>query len=193
MRPAHCRSRPRQQEKADESRSGIPTSPRTADGLRVGRDGGGREAELVAVRELLNGIDARFAELQDQLRDHDVTPLPLDQARPRIDSRTFTIEYNGSSCRLGNGLLWEFFRRLMRSPGIYVPQEALVAEVWQGRWVTDNAVRSVAARLRSRLRTAGMPDLAFAIDGAEPRHYQIQPIWQHRGKNKTQKRRRCSA
>jgi hypothetical protein len=85
----------------------------------------------------------------------------------------FTANFKGKACFLGNTLPFRFLALLAERPNAYVTYEDLLFEVWQSRR-SDSAVRSVAKTLRNKLREAGMPDLADAIDGTVPGHYALK-------------------
>jgi hypothetical protein len=90
-----------------------------------------------------------------------------------IDPGLLSVSFRGKVCFLGNTLPFKFLCRLAQRPNTYVTYEALLSEVWEGVR-SDEAVRSVAKTLRNRLRRAGLPDLAEAIDGTVPGHYALK-------------------
>lgn len=100
-------------------------------------------------------------------------PTKLSQAVPIADPTRFSIIYRGKACYLGYTLPFRLFARLVRRPNVYFKNEALLADVW-GDDRSPEAIRSVVKILRSRLRRAGMKDLADAIDGSEPGHYALK-------------------
>jgi len=61
---------------------------------------------------------------------------------------------------------------LARRPGHYQQVTDLLEEVW-GAPRSRTAVRTVISNLRSRLRRAGMGDLASRIDGHCQGHYRL--------------------
>jgi DNA-binding response OmpR family regulator len=112
-------------------------------------------------------------------------PLTYIQARPTsragpvgqydfmIDPGFLSVRHKGRVCFLGNTLPFKFLCRLAQRPNAYVSYEDLLTEVWAGVR-SDDAVRSVAKTLRSRLRQAGLGDLADAIDGTVSGHYALK-------------------
>ena len=87
-----------------------------------------------------------------------------------IDESRFTVHWNGATGELGATVLFRLFRRLARSAGRFLSIEDLVEDVWGGDHRSGSAVRSAVWNLRSRLRDAGMADLAGAIR-AQRQHY----------------------
>jgi DNA-binding response OmpR family regulator len=90
-----------------------------------------------------------------------------------VDPGLLSVTFRGKVCFLGNTLPFRFLYHLAQRPNRYVDYEELLAEVWQGT-VSDSAVRSVVKTLRRRLRRAGLPDLAEAIDGTARGHYALK-------------------
>ncbi len=104
------------------------------------------------------------------------TSLPAAEpgkAPPLIDRASFSVNFRGKTCFLGNHLPFQFLARLAERPNAYVSYEDLLADVW-GRTVSDSSVRSVAKELRQRLRRGGLADLADAVDGSEAGHYALK-------------------
>ena len=99
--------------------------------------------------------------------------LKADDDDPVVDEGLLVVRFHGQSCFLGNTLPFRFLVRLARHPNIYLSYEDLLDEVWEGVR-SDEAVRSVVKRLRSKLRQNGMADLANAIDGSEPGRYALK-------------------
>lgn len=87
-----------------------------------------------------------------------------------IDESRFTVHCNGATCDLGATVLFRLFRRLVDSAGRFLSIEDLVEDVWGGDHRTGSAVRSAVWKLRSRLREAGMADLAGAIWAQRQHH-----------------------
>jgi Transcriptional regulatory protein, C terminal len=94
------------------------------------------------------------------------------QSRPIIDRTMLSVVYRGKSCFLGNTLPLKLFERLVHRPNQYLSYDFLMNEIWHGTR-TNDAVRSVVKTLRQKLRRAGMPDLAAAIDGRSAGHYRL--------------------
>jgi hypothetical protein len=82
------------------------------------------------------------------------------------------MHWNGATCDLGAPVLFRLFRRLVRSAGRFLPIEDLVEDVWGGDHRTGSAVRSAVWNLRTKLREAGMGELAGAIR-TQREHYGI--------------------
>jgi len=77
---------------------------------------------------------------------------------------------DGRTCYLGFTLPFQLFEALACRPNRYLPVEDLLDEVWcQCR--SNAAVRSVVRDLKDRLRQAGMPEVAAAIDGSNRGRY----------------------
>jgi len=89
---------------------------------------------------------------------------------PVADRATMTVEWQGRSCPLGNTLMFWFFERLVRSPNQYVSHVDLLDTVWDGQR-EGSTIRGVAKRLRDWLDSAGMADIANAIDGSVAGYY----------------------
>lgn len=87
-----------------------------------------------------------------------------------IDDDRFLIRWNGRECRLGQTVVFRLFRRLATSHDRYVAHEDLLEEVWGTTSRTTGTVRTAVWDLRRKLKTAGMKDLADAIDG-DAGHY----------------------
>ncbi len=90
--------------------------------------------------------------------------------RPRADATTFSVEWRGRTCFLGNTLLFWLFERLARSPNRYVAHVDLLDDVWRSER-ESSTIRGVAKRLRDRLVAADMEELAAAIDGSVSGYY----------------------
>lgn len=101
------------------------------------------------------------------------TRASTEQSGFRIERGMLSVHFKGRTCFLGNTLPFKFLCRLAVHPNNYVSYEELLSEVWEG--VRSNAaVRSVAKTLRSRLRQAGLAELAAAVDGTVPGHYVLK-------------------
>jgi DNA-binding response OmpR family regulator len=88
--------------------------------------------------------------------------LSMLSLRPLIDHSTFSVEWNGRRCRLGNYLSLKLLDRLCRRPGQFVSHEELLHEVWKARRCPVT-IRSAIRELRRRLRAGKMAKLAAAI------------------------------
>ncbi len=82
-----------------------------------------------------------------------------------IDTAAKTITFRGSTCSLGNTLVFRMIERLARRPNQFVSFDRLIRDVWDGQLKSDEAIRSVVKELRDRLRKNGMRRLASAIRG----------------------------
>jgi hypothetical protein len=89
---------------------------------------------------------------------------------PICDRSTFSVNWGGKACRLGNTLPFRLIERLARRPNQFFPYAQLLEEIWEGPRSRE-AVRSVVKVLRCKLREAKMADLAAAIDGSSSHHY----------------------
>ena len=94
-----------------------------------------------------------------------------------VDQGHLSVAYHGKTCFLGSSLPFRFLAYLAGRPNIYVTYTDLLEEVWLGCKRSDAAVRSTAKVLRSKLRRAGLGDLAEAIDGSEPGHFALKLPW----------------
>src|SRR5262249_53464813 len=82
-----------------------------------------------------------------------------------IDAALLSVVFRGKTCFLGNTLPFRFLSHLARRPNRYVSYDELKTSVWDGTRVSADAIRSVVKELRHKLRSAGLSDLASAIDG----------------------------
>ena len=89
---------------------------------------------------------------------------------PVADPNTLAVHWNGRTCFLGKTLAFKLFERLARRPNHFFSHAVLLDDVWQCQ-VTKEAMRSVIKTLKQKLRTAGMEDLAMAIDGSRRECY----------------------
>jgi DNA-binding response OmpR family regulator len=94
-----------------------------------------------------------------------VTPSIADRA-------TFLAHWEGKTCYLGNTIFFKLLERLARRPNHLVSCEILLQDVWERRR-SPEAVRSAVKVLRQKLTSAGMGDLAAAIDGSTAHHYRL--------------------
>lgn len=122
-------------------------------------------AAAVAQIEETMSVLLRALELDDDAVGRDAA-----EHRPTANTTTFTVEWHGRSCFLGNTLLFWMFERLVQSTNRYVAHVDLLDDVWKGNR-EDSTIRGVAKRLRDRLVAADMADLATAIDGSVPGYY----------------------
>lgn len=94
---------------------------------------------------------------------------------PGANRGTFSVEWKGQQCFLGNTLPFLLFEQLAAKPNRYIPVTELIEVVWGGRREAST-IRGVVKRLRDRLREAGMDQLADAIDGAATEHYRLTAV-----------------
>jgi len=92
---------------------------------------------------------------------------------PIADRATFSARWEGKTCPLGNTISFRLLERLSRRPNQLVPCQVLLREVWEG-CRSREAVRSAVKVLRQKLASAGMEDLAAAIDGSTAHHYSLR-------------------
>ena len=87
-----------------------------------------------------------------------------------INRETLMVRWNGCSCYLGFTMAFRLLERLARRPNFYVTHDQLLQDIWGGPR-SKSAIRSAINDLRSRLASAGMGDLANAIDGTNVGRY----------------------
>jgi DNA-binding response OmpR family regulator len=103
------------------------------------------------------------------------TPTAHRSARPAlVDVTTFTVNWNHKTCHLGCTVPYRLMAHLARHANQYVSHEQLLDEVWGGAR-SGSAMRNAVAALRKRLTSAGLEDLAAAIDGSNIGHYGLFP------------------
>ena len=73
-----------------------------------------------------------------------------------LDCGAFTLRHFGEPVRV-DVLVLRVLQALVRNAGQLISKEQLIAEVWNGRPVTDNALTVAVARLRKLFRELGMP------------------------------------
>lgn len=88
-----------------------------------------------------------------------------------IDTDRFRVVWAGRDCVLGPTLPFYLIRYLAKNQGRYIPHQELLHRVWHVPSRSPQAIRSVVADLRLRLRQAGMSDLADSIDGRHAGRY----------------------
>lgn len=92
-------------------------------------------------------------------------PAPDDQSRLLVLQATFSVQWNGRTCALGNTLGFRFLARLARRPNQYISYNQLITDVWDGQIRSPATVRALVRDLRRSLTEAAMPRLAAAIKG----------------------------
>lgn len=80
-----------------------------------------------------------------------------------VDGTTFSVSDGTHVCELGNTVCFRLLEHLAREPNRYFTRSQLLADVWDGQRRAATTIRSAIFALRSRLRTAGMDDLADAL------------------------------
>jgi DNA-binding response OmpR family regulator len=132
-----------------------------------------------ALRANLVTMLARVDELSDlveQVGSRAASPAPVTLAVGKgplqLDRTTFTVRWDGRSCALGHSTAFRLLERLARRPNEYVSTDRLLDELWLGPR-SYSTLRSTVCRLKSRLRGAGMSDLAVRIDGGAHGHYAL--------------------
>lgn len=109
-----------------------------------------------------------------------VESLPLDSLRPpvvaiptaplRLDRSTYSVWWAERSCPLGHTMAFRVIERLARSPNEYISTDRLLVDLW-GATRTPSTVRSTVCGLKTKLRDAGLAELAKRIDGTTRGHY----------------------
>ncbi|HUQ71689.1 MAG TPA: winged helix-turn-helix domain-containing protein [Planctomycetaceae bacterium] len=127
-------------------------------------------ATISAHEEAIAIFQAELDALDDPATHDAGAQPPASSDRPAIDKSKLSVVYRGGRCFLGNTLGLRFLERLLRRPNQYLSYATLLDDVWQAQRA-DSSVRSVVKELRSKLRMAGMVDLAEAIDGRVKGHY----------------------
>lgn len=88
-----------------------------------------------------------------------------------IDHNRMSVRWNGRSCHLGATIAFRLLERLAQRSNHYVTHDELLNDVWRGAPRSPSAIRSAVSILRARLVSAGMEDLASAIDGSNTGRY----------------------
>jgi len=128
-------------------------------------------ATLCDVADALRAAADRVDRIATMFSDIDRGARQPDSRRSLvIDPEGLTVSWNGVTCYLGFTIPFRVLERLARRPGQYVTHEQLLQEIWGGPR-SKSAIRSAVNDLRSRLVSAGMSDLADAIDGRNAGRY----------------------
>jgi len=90
--------------------------------------------------------------------------------RPLVDESTLSVRWNGHTCPLGHTILFRLAARLARQPNQYITADQLLSDVWDGGVKSPGTIRSAVRHLRERLSSAGMGDIAAAIQGTDGRY-----------------------
>jgi len=88
-----------------------------------------------------------------------------NRQRPLLDESTLSVIWKGKTLHLGPTHSFKVLARLARRPGHYVTQLDLVRDVWDREDLPTATIRSEVRRLRAKLQSGGMEDLAAAIEG----------------------------
>jgi DNA-binding response OmpR family regulator len=92
-------------------------------------------------------------------------------ARPSIiDEATFSVHWANRTCYLGNTKPFRLMERLARRPNHLVLCDVLLEDLWDEH-SSREVLRAAVKMLRRKLTSAGMEDLAEAIDGSTTHHY----------------------
>jgi hypothetical protein len=140
-----------------------------------------RESIRLSLRNLAEAHAAAMQILEQTcvLVDRELALGSLEDADRRADSALavsrphFSVLFRGKACYLGNTRPFHFFERLGRQPNCYLSYEDLLSDVWDC-CRADATVRSVVKVLHRKLRQAGLPELADAIDGTAAGHYALK-------------------
>jgi DNA-binding response OmpR family regulator len=134
-------------------------------------------AEMYAIDLMEKTIALLYEECSADALIFNRSVSPASQEAERlglvVDGRRFTVTFGGRTCLLRNTLPFKVLERLAERPNVYVSHEILLQDVWRGPR-TDDAVRSVIKTLRSKLRQAGLVELATAIDGTSRGHFALR-------------------
>jgi len=90
----------------------------------------------------------------------------------RIETGTFTVWKDGTSCPLGNTVGFRVMRQLARRPGFYVSTQDLLDDAWDGAMRSKSAVQKTISGLRKQLEQHGLNGLT--IDGSQQGHYALE-------------------
>ena len=119
----------------------------------------------------LRDVVSRVEEITESMTAIDEgAQSPHTRNGPVIDRERLTVSWNGSRCYMGYTIPFRLLERLARRPNHYVTHERLLHDIWGGPR-SKSAVRSAVNNLRSQLNSAGMGDLAKAIDGSNSGRY----------------------
>lgn len=140
------------------------------------------DRHIKVIRAALATVLVECDELSDllqQVRSGIAGPplAPVEQAEQllRIDRTTYTVRWRGGSCFLGSTMGFRLLERLARRPNEFISTVRLLDELWGGTR-TPSTVRSTVWGLRTKLRSAGLQELADLIDGSSAGHYRLRTI-----------------
>ena len=77
---------------------------------------------------------------------------------------THSIRWKGLHCHLGNSMIFRCLKVLAAAPNQAIRHDEMLEALGHCLRNHPNDVRLIIYRLKTRLRTAGMPDLADRID-----------------------------
>ena len=104
--------------------------------------------------------------------DHQATPSGNGSARlPITDRATYCAHWANQTCYLGNTMSFRLLERLARRPNYLVRCDELLEDLWDEYGRSREVLRAAVKLLRRKLVSAGMEDLAKAIDGSTAHHY----------------------
>ncbi len=92
------------------------------------------------------------------------------QERPLVDESTLSVTWRGRTAHLGHTQPYLLLARLTRNANRYAEHLDLLQEIWDDEFTDAAALRAGMNRLRTKLRRAGMADLADAIVGHQGRY-----------------------
>ncbi len=90
----------------------------------------------------------------------------------RVERANLSVTWNGRRCELGNTMAFLLLERLARRPNECIPFDDLLDELWGGQRAYST-LRSTMCRLKHRLASDGLADLADRIDGSSRGHYRL--------------------
>jgi hypothetical protein len=97
-------------------------------------------------------------------------PSPPEEINPLIvDRNTFSIQWRGLTCRLGNTNEFKLIEFLNNKVGKYVGNSDLIDDVWDGSGEFKNVQKAVS-NLRRKFREAGMHQITISN---EKGHYSL--------------------
>jgi hypothetical protein len=119
---------------------------------------------MVEAMSLLTRPDASIPGpgAMDNLLGTDVEPTELFR-RPLVDDAGMAVVWRGERCPLGYSRLLDLVDRLVRNPGAWIPYKRLLRETWNQPYLSEGTVKVAVARLKKRLSTHGMAELANMI------------------------------
>lgn len=101
------------------------------------------------------------------------SPSAAADRRLRVDPSTFTVHWREKRCALGFTTAFRIMERLARRPNEYLSTDRLLEDLWSGPRAYST-VRSTVFRLKAKLRSAGLVELADSIDGSTAGHYALK-------------------